>query len=988
MLRFPAILLFVFATTPLLGQLPDGIVDTQNPAEQPPSPAESLAKISVADGFHISLFAGEPDVAQPIAINFDDRGRLWVAESFSYIEWKRNGRDRILIFEDTNKDGRFDKRTVFWDQGNHVSGFQIGYGGVWICDAPNLLFIPDADRDDIPDAEPGVILDGWTTEAEHNFFNGLTWGPDGWLYGRHGIKKPSLVGKPGTPEDERIALSCSIWRYHPVREIFEVYAEGTINPWGLDWNEEGQAFITTSVVDHLWHLVPGARFARWEGHGTAVHPHSYDLMEPASDHRHWRGGQTERKQQGVHDEEGGGHSHCGLMIYQSDSWPVEYRGRAFFSNVLGQRINTDHLTRKNSGYVASHGEDFLRGGSDWFRATDLKQGAYGEMMTAEWTDFGECHDRDGIHRSSGRIYRIGYGKNPGPEPFDVADMTTEELLGLLNHENVWWRRHALRNLYERFGENAEISGEQKAHLLEVAESGSVRDAVTAVQALHALSSDHDWVSQVFERNKGEGREAIRAQVIGLEFADGVIPMAEKVDWLEGKIENENSPLVHLWMIAALQRIPIELRWEAAERLASIRISTDDRNLILMRWYGLEPLVESDPDRAMKLALAEGHPYLSRSIARRVVAAESTTAALRALQQNPSSPAVTPILEGMLASLPSRVETPSEWAALSPLLRGHKEEAVQRNAFRLAHRFGDSDAEEEMVAIVRDSTAPSDERIELIRLLVSSRSEKMEPHIGQLLRDSKIGVEAIRAVAVFPESDSASRLIRMLDEEKLTPRSEAAILETLASRVDFADALVDAFLDGKIKGARIPAYLARQIAMISSKGTVFAKNWGLNPADAKKKEKLIAIWKKRLPEKTLDRADPKEGKQVFQRVCSACHQLYGEGGIVGPDLTGSNRANLDYFLINVLFPSEDVSPDYQLVTLTLKDGRVLSGSVKEETEKVITFSQVDQVQRIDVADIASRQVLDVSLMPQGLLDVLSREDVRDLVGYLRTTEPLP
>ncbi|MEM1293752.1 MAG: PVC-type heme-binding CxxCH protein [Verrucomicrobiota bacterium] len=304
--------------SPLLADLPEGITDTQAEDEQPPSPKASLDLITLPKGFHISLFAGEPDVAQPIAINYDDRGRLWVLESFSYIEWKRTGKDRLLIFEDTDNDGRFDTRKVFWDKGNHSSGFQMGHGGVWLCDAPELLFIPDADRDDVPDGEPVVVLDGWTTEAEHNFFNGLNWGPDGWLYGRHGIKRGSKVGKPGTPEDERFDLSCGIWRYHPVKDRFEIWADGTVNPWGLDWNEEGEGFITTSVIDHFWHLVPGARYQRVPGQGTAsLHPFSYGLMEPTSDHRHWSGGQTGRKDLAGNDVEGGGHSHSGLVISQA-----------------------------------------------------------------------------------------------------------------------------------------------------------------------------------------------------------------------------------------------------------------------------------------------------------------------------------------------------------------------------------------------------------------------------------------------------------------------------------------------------------------------------------------------------------------------------------------------------------------------------------------------------------------------------------------------
>lgn len=982
-LRIPAILLFCLSS--VFGQLPEGIVDTQQGESEPPTPKESLEKITVPPGFNVTLFAGEPNVAQPIAINYDDRGRLWVAESFSYIEWKRKGRDRILIFEDTDNDGQFDKRSVFWDKGNHVSGFQIGAGGVWVCDAPNLLFIPDKNRDDIPDAGPRVVLDGWTTKAEHNFFNGLTWGPDGWLYGRHGIKHPSKVGKPGDSKEDRKVVSCSIWRYHPTKEIFEVYAEGTINPWGLDWNGEGQAFITTSVIDHFWHLVPGARFATWEGRSAANHPYSYSLMEPTSVHRHWKGGQTERTKEGLHDEEGGGHSHCGLMIYQSDRWPAGYQGRAFFSNVLGQRINMEHLDRRNSGYVASHGDDFLKGGSDWFRATDLKQGPYGEMMIAEWTDFGECHDRDGIHRTSGRIYRINYGENPAPKVFDIGQMSTKQLIELLTHENVWWRRQALRNLYVKSWNGQSITDTQKTKLMELAKSGTIRDSISAIQALNAFAEDSAWIHSLYLANSAAERDTVRAQLIGLAFSQGEPPTQEQSKWLSEIIPKEPSPLVQLWIAGVMQRIPLESRREAAERLTGIEISPTDRNLRLMRWYSFEPLVDEDPGRAAEIALESKDPFLSESIARRIVSANALDTLLNELTQFTGSTAIEPILEGILSELPGKVEMPNSWSELFPKLKSHESDHIQKMAFQLAQRFGDRAAEKEMLSIVINPDSTPDTRIEMIRLLVASRSDALAEHLKSLLTDPEIGTEAIRAVSVYPKQVSAADLIQLFNTDSISDESKTAILETLASRPDFADSLVASFLDGQISKDQIPAYLARQISGVSKQGATFAKKWGLNPGETKQKEKLISLWKKRLPESALATANPIEGRHVFQRVCGTCHKMYGEGGVLGPDLTGSNRANLDYFLINVLFPGEDVSDDYKLVTLTLNDGRILTGNIVEESDQVLTFRQVGQLQRVDKSEIASRSVANVSLMPPGLLDTLKREDVRDLISYLRTTE---
>lgn len=984
---------FVFLlamASPVSAQLPGGIEDTQPGDEQPPSPEESLDFISVPEGFHISLFAGEPDVAQPIAIEYDDRGRLWVLESFSYIEWKRTGKDRLLIFEDIDNDGRFDTRKVFWDKGNHTSGFQIGHGGVWLCDAPELLFIPDADRDDVPDGEPVVELDGWTTEAEHNFFNGLTWGPDGWLYGRHGIKKPSKVGRPGTPDEKRIDLSCGIWRYHSTRKVFEVYADGTVNPWGLDWNEEGEGFINTSVIDHLWHLVPGARYKRMPGQGAvSLDPHSYALMEPTSDHRHWSGGETGRKDFGSNDEAGGGHSHCGMVIYQSDAWPEKYRSLAFFSNVLGQRVNTDRLERSGSAWVAKHGEDFLQSSSEWFRAVDLKQGPYGEMMIAEWTDLGECHDRDGIHRSSGRLYEVWHGERPTRKPFDIAAESTDSLLELLFHENVWWRRHSLRNLHERVAAGENLNAGQVDSLLEKAKSAPTRDSISAIQALHANDPVGDWVQTLFSASFNpvdpDARAPIRTHLLTLTLTEKA-PTDEWIAWFEKAIEKEKNDAVHYRMAALLQRIPVESRWPAAEALARVAIPESELNFALMRWYGFEPLVATDPERAMSVALSAGHPWLSESIVRRAVAAEALPKVIAAvISGEPENQPLGDVLEGLLEALPAQAEMPEGWSELYRVLKTSADPPIRRQAFQLAQRFGDPVAEREMVALVNDGEAPPQERLDFFRMLVNSRSQVIAASIPALIAVPELAVEAIRAEATFPTKNSTERLLALL--ERGDEEQAVAALETLSSRKEFADALVEAVVSGRVAKESIPAYVARQVMMVSSEKKKFAEAVGLDSGDVEQKAKVIASWKKKLTDSYLANADPENGREVYRRTCSACHKLYGEGGEIGPDLTGSGRADLDYFLINVLFPSEDVSPDYRLVTLGLKDGRTLAGNIVEENANVVTLRQVGQVERIDTDQIVSRTVSEISLMPPGLIDALRREDVRDLVAYLRTTKPL-
>ena len=372
--------------------------------------------MTLPEGFTVTLFAAEPDVVQPIAFTIDPRGRLWVVENYSYPIWLGGpqGKDRILIFEDADGDGRFDRRTVFYDKGTNFTGIELGFGGVWVCATPNLIFIPDRDGDDKPDGPPSVVLDGWSTKAQHNMFNALKWGPDGWLWGCNGIMATSYVGQPGTPDEKRMPINCGVWRYHPTRQVFETVAHGTTNPWGLDFDDHGEAFITNCVIPHLFHVVPGAHFQRM--FGQDFNPNLYGLIETCADHIHWAGGRWQDSREGAghakHSEAGGGHAHVGAMIYLGDNWPEKYRDSVFTCNIHGHRVNHDRLERKGSGYVAHHERDFLMANDTWFRGLELKYGPDGGVYLTDWSDTGECHetDDDNAHRENGRIYKISSGE--------------------------------------------------------------------------------------------------------------------------------------------------------------------------------------------------------------------------------------------------------------------------------------------------------------------------------------------------------------------------------------------------------------------------------------------------------------------------------------------------------------------------------------------------------------------------------------------------
>ena len=424
------------------------------PADAPLPPVEAASSMIVPDGFQVTLFAGEPDVRQPIGFCIDDRGRLWVAENYNYPTHMKPGHgtksgDRILIFEDTDGDGRFDERTVFYDKLNYVTGIEVGFGGAWVMSPPYFYFIPDRNADDKPDSEPVVLLDGFGNHANaHNLANGFAWGPDGWLYGTHGRTNWSMIGTPGTPDGKRVRFDGGVYRYHPTRHVWEPYADGTTNPWGIDWDDYGQAFVCNCVNPHLFHVIPGAHYEPWRNRKTSEF--AYERIPTIADHLHYTGTGNVRDGLGSEseDEAGGGHAHCGTMIYLGDNWPDRYRNSLFTNNIHGKRINNDLLKRSGSSYVASHGPDLMRSRDPWFMGVTLAYGPDGSVFVSDWSDTGECHSTRNTRRETGRIFKISYG-TPKRITKNPAELSNEELVQLQLHKNDWWVRHARRVLQER-----------------------------------------------------------------------------------------------------------------------------------------------------------------------------------------------------------------------------------------------------------------------------------------------------------------------------------------------------------------------------------------------------------------------------------------------------------------------------------------------------------------------------------------------------------
>jgi putative membrane-bound dehydrogenase-like protein len=742
-------------------------INTQKPGENPPTPADALKMMTVPDGFHATLFAGEPDVRQPIAMTFDDRGRLWVVENYSYPEYKVEHSDRILIFEDTDGDGRFDKRTVFFDHGDRFTGIEIGFGGVWVAAAPNLLFIPFDKTGDHPGGEPRVVLDGFNwREVGHNIVNGLMWGPDGWLYGRHGILATSRVGKPGTPDDQRAPLNTGVWRYHPTRGVFEVVANGTTNPWGMDYDDRGEFFLTNNVNGHLWHVLPGAHFKRM--YGQDLVPNVYDLMDVCTDHLHYTNGdwtksrEVNGKQDPATSELGGGHSHVGALIYQGNNFPAEYRGKIFMCNTHGKRVNMDAIERKGDGFVAHHGKDFMFANTPWFRGVDIKQGPDGGVYVSDWTDLGECHDQDGIHRTSGRVFKIFYGDAKKPEPFDLQKASDAELVKMQLSSNEWLVRHARRILQERAADEQEKaerdlrrrSGPSKLdeihkhlHALKPANTQQ------KLRVLWALYVTGGLDRKAMEAMLTDDDEAIRVWGVRLLVDDK--PAAESLPRLIELAKSDPSGLVRVHLASAMQRVPAEKAWLIGEALAQHAEDAADRELPFMVWYGLNSLVPADPQRAAALAAASKLPSLRGLIARRLTlevdkSPASLESAVALLGKLPTDAEKLDVLRGINEGLRGRrkVAAPASWARLQPELAKSTVAEIPQLTRDIAVVFGDGRAMEELLKIMRDGSIDPASRSQAIAVLAEAKTPDLWKEIRNMIDDRAVRTAVIRALGVY------------------------------------------------------------------------------------------------------------------------------------------------------------------------------------------------------------------------------------------------
>lgn len=921
-----------------------------------PMPAEeAAAKFKMPPGFKVTVFASEPDVRNPIGCSWDAKGRLWIAENYTYAErpmnFDLNLSDRVVVFHDKDGDGKPDERFVFMDGLKRLTSVCVGRGGVWLMCPPQLLFVPDADHDGKPDGPAQVILEGFDVPKEnyHNFANGLKWGPDGWLYGRCGASCPGNVRLATEGPEKAVPLAGGIWRFSPEMKIFEPLCHGTTNPWGHDWDENGNCFFVNSVNGHLWHMIPGAHYRR--PHTISPNPYVYEPMEMIADHWHFdtakgwnqKAVNDSRNVDATVDALGGGHAHSGCMIYYGDNWPKEYRGKLMTLNLHGRRINVERLEKYKSGFIAKREPDIFQAADPNFRGIDLTYGPDGAVYVLDWSDTGECHEHNGVHRSSGRIYRITYGETKPTSPIDLMALNPIELMDMKANANHWY--------------------------------------------LRMINLIHD--EKAIEKSKSEKNVNTTPWTIRFDSAQGKI--IEKVVIPQTQLLRashiQDTATTDRILASYLRSMPIRERVQSARSLMIQGWYADDPNIPYLIWYGLIPVSNEMPEKLPPLAAEGKMPKVREWITRRLSEMVNTKPGpLDDLLQRTAKSSEADrrdVIVGMTAGLAgfTKVKPLEGWKQFNKEFTDPKFVAMAK---ALDVLFGDGRAIDEVRKIALDDKADLNQRKAALASLISANAPDLKTVCEKTIKTRFLNSVAVTGLAKF---DDAGRLIAS-SYGSFHPSERSKAIEVLVSRPSFAAELLKEMAAGRIGRTDVSAAQARQVRSFGKEELTaqLGKVWGEFRESPKDKQAFMEKWKKELM--AGNAGDPSKGRALFTKHCATCHRLFGEGAEIGPDLTGAGRSDLDYLLSNIVDPSAVVTKDFQMTRFQLADGRTVSGIITQETEAKVTVQTATEKVTLPKGDIESRSATTQSLMPEGLLEPLKPEEIRDLFKYLQSPTRVP
>ena len=984
------------------------------------TPADSLKQFTTSDGLSISEVLAEPEVRQPLFATFDIEGRMWVVQYLQYPEpagikplsrdnfWRIvydrlpkppgqdvPGADRITIFEKEKADGKFK------EVGDFVAGLNIATSvvptsrGAWILQPPYLLFYPDANGDLKADGEPEVHLQGFGLEDTHSVVNSLCMGPDGWLYAAQGSTVSGAVSRYGSSDPPVKSLGQLIWRYHPTLRKYEIFAEGGGNSFGVAFDDGGQLFSGHNGGDTRgFHYVQGGYFRKgFSKHGSLSNPFSFGYLMPM---------EHDPIQRFTHT----------MLAAKGTSLEAQMPESLLCVDPLhGTLVNTKLITR-GSTYRTDDLGIALKTSDKWFRPVAITDGPDGAAYVCDWYDFQVAHiyaHVGKLDKEHGRIYRIAGGMDAAAwKPAMARGKTAESLAWLLDrlsHPYRWQRANA-RQLIADHPLRA-TAREPLNKLLHTTD----QIALEALWTLHLCG----WVSDTIPARADESPVVDLKMLSGHTSADvrrwGVRLVCddEQVDasTLESLLalaKTEQNPLVLSQIACSAKRLPADAALKVVSSLLDRELPAEDLHLPHLIWWAIEKhsddyalieqsLLKQDSLWDRDLFVQQVAPKLVKRWALKGGAASMSNLAkllrsIKALSNERRSKAVGPVSAGFeeafegrtLASVPDRV--------LDSLID------LGQPSLALRLRRGDNSAFERAIEIVADSKKPTADRVQLLQILGQVRSTNQATaerlttsllHIVAADKPQTVKSSAIAALAMCPGDVAEPLLAKWSD---LSQESRAAVGALFASRPEWTLAWIAAVEAKRVSAADVPLEVVRSMRLHDEPKLLerLTKIYPVSGSiDLPKAKDLVA---RVIATIETGNGDPYAGKKLYMQHCGRCHTLFDSGGQIGPNLTGYQRDQLATLALNVVGPNLEVREGYQSYALLNDAGQLLTGFIEQDSPEQVTLRSVDgNSYTLERDRIESMKPQPQSLMPEGLLENLSEQEVRDLFAYLRSSQPL-
>lgn len=976
-------------------------------SSMPSAPERAVETFRFPADLRVDLVLSEPAITQPVFLDFDHRGRLWVVQYNQY-PYPRDlkvtqmdqhiratfdkvppppgppgeegrGADKITFFEDTDRDGIFDRSADAITGLNIATSVAVGRGQIWVLNPPYLLAYPDADDDGMPDSAPVVHLEGFGLEDTHAVANSLRWGPDGWLYGAQGSTCTANISSAASKNIRFDGQA--IWRYHPGSKTFEIFAEGGGNTFDIEIDAKGRIYSGDNGISRGQYYKQGAYYPRNFGkHGALTNPYAFGHLSNMA-----------------LDGDGLRFTHA-FVKYEGEGLPRRYAGKMIAINPLHRFVQLSRFEPNGSTFRIVDEKRVLETSDRWFRPVDITAGPDGALYIADWYDSRLSHvdPRDTWSKGNGRIYRLGNvisGEHHRFTP-DPAKLSGDDLMRMLSHSDRWHRQRALQVIGDR------RDAAMIPRLLKMIERGSDQEALEALWALN-LSGGFDAQAAInaFHHNDPH----VRSWAVRLSGDQHDVSQAVAAE-MAGLARREMFPEVRSQLASTAGRLEARYALPILKNLLKYHDDSADPDIPLQMWWALEKHVVSSTARVLALfrnpsiwEAATVKETLLERLSRRLVMEGDTVsyaACARLIDMAPSKEAAEKLLAGVYEGLRGAPLTylPS---VLAEAVKPH-----QTLGAGLSLRLGNEQALSIALARTADHDTPLGERLAYIRAFGDLHLPAAVPALLKIVEDNhsspSLKQAALQALRRYDHGEIGARVVKAYpDRLRADPGVRLAALSLLASRPEWATALLDAidrkkkpgenFIAHTIRREDVTELIARQLAMLEDPqiSAVVTRLWpsaGFLPAA----EKTARI---RQVSEVLKQGpgEPGRGRALFMRACGSCHLLFGEGGTLGPDLSGYDRKDISDLLINIIDPGAYVREEYTTYRITTHDGRTLAGTISNRNGTTLTLDLLTGEKLVLPQGAISEMVAQPSIMPDRLLDTLSDDEVRDLFAYLTSDD---